>query len=692
MKPIYQISARAVLICGIPAFSQAEEAPRMLTPLIVQGRSISEPWSLNESIVGANHLRSADTAALIRNLPGAAIVRNGPQTGIVQLRGLSGDRVAVRVDGMTITPACPNHMDPPLHYAAAGAGDLIDMYAGISPVSVGGDHLGGSLSFARPDPVFADGAAALFRGKLGTSFSGGQDAAMATADLTFAQGDAAFQYRGSGASAGDLRYADGTVADSGYETTHHELIGAWRTTGGYIALDAGFSATRDAGTPALPMDMIKDDAWNFGLSQQEKFAWGTLESRLYVHAIDHLMDNYSLRPAPMPPAGMAMEAPSSSRDYGWRSDVVLPRGATKLRVGIDLHGNEFDAEQVATATGLKRDTFNHNVRNRIGTYIDWEQHWTDKWTTRIGLRGDVVSSDADPVSNQILPPPPARAMILADQYAFNSADRSFTDVLPGAAAAVSFNPDETTTIELALALNSRAPSLVERYLWTPLNASAGLADGRTYLGNLALDPETSFKIGLGLEKRGKGWKVELTPFYQSVNDYIQGMPLARLDASGNPVLQYQNIDRAELYGFELAGGYDINADFSIDSSISYVRGRNKDTGDDLYRIAPLRGIVDLAYRHESWESHLECVWADAQNHVSNVQGESPSPGYGLLNLRLAKLFAKTLRVEVGVENLLDKRYADHLGGVNRVAGGDLATGERIPGAGRFAYGSVSWEF
>ena len=692
MKPIYQTIAGAALICGLPAFSQTPQNPHLLDPLIVQGRGISEPWSLNDSIVGANHLRSADTAALIRNLPGAAVVRNGPQTGIVQLRGLSGDRVAVRVDGMTITPACPNHMDPPLHYAAAGAGDLIDMYAGISPVSVGGDHIGGSLSFARPEPVFADGPGSLFRGKLGTSFSGSQDAALATADLTFAQCDATFQYRGSGASAGDLRYAGGTVADSGYETTHHELIGAWRTTGGYIALDAGFSATRDAGTPALPMDMIKDDAWNFGLSQQEKFAWGTLESRLYVHAIDHLMDNYSLRPAPMPPAGMAMEAPSSSRDYGWRSDVVLPRGATKLRVGIDLHGNEFDAEQVATATGLKRDTFNHNVRNRIGTYIDWEHDWTEKWTTRIGLRGDVVSSDADPVSNQILPPPPARAMILADQNTFNSADRSFTDVLPGAAAAVSFNPDETTTIELALALNSRAPSLVERYLWTPLNASAGLADGRTYLGNLALDPETSFKIGLGLEKRGKGWKVELTPFYQSVNDYIQGMPLARLDASGNPVLQYQNIDRAELYGFELAGGYDINADFSIDSSISYVRGRNKDTGDDLYRIAPLRGIVDLAYRHESWESHLECVWADAQNNVSNVQSESPSPGYGLLNLRLAKLFAKTLRVEVGVENLLDKRYADHLGGVNRVTGGDLATGERIPGAGRFAYGSVSWEF
>jgi iron complex outermembrane recepter protein len=692
MKSIYHLSFQAIFICGFPLFSQAQEPSVMLSPLVVRGRSIAEPWSLNESIVGSDHLRNADSAALIRNLPGAAVVRNGPQTGIVQLRGLSGDRVAVRVDGMTITPACPNHMDPPLHYASAGSGDLIDLYAGISPVSVGGDHIGGSLSFNRPDPVFADGATSVFRGKFGISFAGSQDASMATADLTFAQGDAAFQYRGSGATAGDLRYPGGTVADSGYDTTHHEIIAAWRTKGGYIALDSGFSATRDAGTPALPMDMITDDAWKIGLTQKEKFDWGTLESRLYVHDIDHLMDNHSLRPAPMPPGGMAMEAPSSSRDYGWRTDLLLPRGETKLRAGIDLHGNEFHAEQVAIATGKTRDTFNNNERSRAGAYIDWEQQWTGQWTTRIGLRGDVVSSDADPVSNQIMSPPPVQAMIVDDQNAFNSADRSFTDIMPGAAAAVSYDPDETTTIELAFALKNRAPSLVERYLWTPLNANAGLADGRTYLGNLDLDPETSFQVGLGLEKRGKSWSAEITPFYQTVGDYIQGMPLARKDSAGNPVLEYQNIDRAELYGLELAGEYDINADFSISSSISYVRGKNKDNGDALYRIAPLRGIVDLAYQKDRWESHLECVWADSQNQVSEIQGEPASPGFALLNLRLAKTVARTLRMEVGVENLLDKRYAEHLGGVNRVSGGDLAVGERIPGAGRFAYGSVSWEF
>ncbi len=370
MKPTYPSFAGVALSCGLAAFSAAREEPSPLAPLIVQGRSITRTLPADESIIGSDHLHNTDSAALIRNLPGAAVVRNGPQTGIVQLRGLSGDRVAVRVDGMTITPACPNHMDPPLHYAAAGAGDLINLYAGIPPVSVGGDHIGGSVDFSRPDPLFAKGAESLFHGMLGASFIGSQDAAMATSDLTFAQGDAAFQYCGSGATADDPRHAGGTVADRAYETTRHEIVGALRTKGGFIALDVGFSATRDAGTPALPMDMIKDDAWKFGLSQKEPLAW----------------------------------------------------------------------------------------------------------------------------------------------------------------------------------------------------------------------------------------------------------------------------------------------------------------------------------RHETWESHLEFVWADAQNRVSAVQGETPSPGYGLLNFRLAKVFLKTLRVEAGVENLLDKRYAEHLGGVNRVSGGDLAVGERIPGAGRFAYGSVSWEF
>lgn len=308
----------------------------------------------------------------------------------------------------------------------------------------------------------------------------------------------------------------GRVRASGYDTTAHDLTTAWRTSGGFVAVDFGFSATRDAGTPALPMDMIKDDAWRFGITQRENFNWGTLDSRLYLHDIDHLMDNFTLRPAP----AMRMEAPATSRDYGWRADVTLPREAYRLRAGIDLHHNEFDARQVAVSgpnAGQTRDTFQNNRRSRFGAYFELERQHAARWSSRAGIRGDVVLSDAGVVGNGILPPPgPMRDAILADQASFNSADRSFSDFLPALTAALRFEPDEQTGIELAVALKSRAPSLVERYLWTPLNASAGLADGRTYLGNPGLDPEISVPVALEISRQGDSWHASFTPFYQNV--------------------------------------------------------------------------------------------------------------------------------------------------------------------------------
>lgn len=39
----------------------------------------------------------------------------------------------------------------------------------------------------------------------------------------------------------------------------------------------------------------------------------------------------------------------------------------------------------------------------------------------------------------------------------------------------------------------------------------------------------------------------------------------------------------------------------------------------------------------------------------------------------------------GLENLFDKNDHDHLAGINRVAVGNVAVGDPIPTAGRFAY-------
>jgi iron complex outermembrane receptor protein len=40
--------------------------------------------------------------------------------------------------------------------------------------------------------------------------------------------------------------------------------------------------------------------------------------------------------------------------------------------------------------------------------------------------------------------------------------------------------------------------------------------------------------------------------------------------------------------------------------------------------------------------------------------------------------------------VFDKEYADHLSGINRVSGTDVAVGDRIPGYGRNFYASLQW--
>ncbi|MCU0782302.1 MAG: TonB-dependent receptor [Akkermansiaceae bacterium] len=275
-----------------------------------------------------------------------------------------------------------------------------------------------------------------------------------------------------------------------------------------------------------------------------------------------------------------------------------------------------------------------------------------------------------------------------DAATFNARGHDFTDVNFEGMGAVRFRPAEWTTLELAGARKVRSPSSLERYLWTPLSASAGQADGRTYLGNLDLDPEASHQVNLTAAFRGRRWEVRVSPFYNWVSDYIQGVPIGRRDAAGRPVLQYQNVSLAELRGVDGEARWLITTNLTLRAGLSYVRGTNEETDDNLYRIAPLRGNVALDVQWRGFEATVETVLADEQTDVSAYNSEPVTPGYVVVNLRAGYRFNAHLRLDAGVENLLDEDYADHLDGINRVAGSDVAVGARLPGYGRFAYVSL----
>ncbi len=634
-------------------------------------------------------LPGSDTAALLEEAPGAAVIRNGPLSGIVQLRGLSDDHVNVLVNGMEITPACPNHMDPPLLEIAPSSLQSLTVLAGITPVSLGGDNIGGIVLADRKPPVFSSDARTLWSGDLGSFYRSSDDGTGVNGNLNVAGQDWSASYNGSWATADDVRIPDGRVRDSGFgEYQQHEAQIAGHLFGGVFEAFGGITRVRDAAAPAQPMDMINDDSWNAGLRQTGDYSFGQLDSRIAFNSTYHLMDNFSLRPLTskeMPEdMGFPFVAPSQSDDLSGRVGLTIPRASGTFRTGLDFHWNRFDAFEKDVFGRMSQEDINNATRLRLGAYLEWQKDWNDHWTTLVGLRNDTVWSDADPIEQFYMDS-------MADAVAFNSHSRDATDVNLDAMASVRFTPDSHQSYELAFARKTRSPTILERYLFTPFSFAAGASDGRFYVGNLDLAPEVSHQIAFTGDWHGDGWALKLTPFYNFVTDYIQGAPTDRFFGD-TAVLQYQNIDRADLYGVDGEAHYDINKLLTLSGQLSYVRGINRDNGDSLYRIAPLHGTVTFEQHLQAWRSALELAWAAPQHDVAVFNDELTSPGYAVLNLRAGYTFGGHFDVDLVAENLFDRRYVEHLAGINQILDSDVPVGARIPEAGRSVAVSVRYRF
>jgi iron complex outermembrane receptor protein len=285
---------------------------------------------------------------------------------------------------------------------------------------------------------------------------------------------------------------------------------------------------------------------------------------------------------------------------------------------------------------------------------------------------------------------------LAD--AFNGADRSLSWNSADAVIKYRYLASSGTEWRLEAGSKTRAPSYQELYLWLPLQATGGLADGRSYIGGLGLDVERSaeFVVGFG---RDIG-NVSLTPqvFYRRVDDYIQGVPSANSVAnsvsqmmSGAPALEFANVD-AEIVGADIAVRVELAENWYIDGIASYVRGKRRDVSDNLYRLAPTNATLGLTWHVANLSMTTEVVGYTRQNRVSAYNDEQPTAGYGLVNAMFEWNPSERLRVEARLDNLLDKAYQDHVAGINRARGSDIPVGVRLYGAERTLSAGVIWQF
>ena len=729
----------------------AEETP--LPIISVTASPLAESAQLNASVVDAETLQAlvpttSDTASLLKNVPGLIIQGSGGVSGLPVIHGLADDRLRIKVDGMDLISACGNHMNPALSYLDPSNVGSAQVFAGISPVSVGGDSIGGTILVDSPAPQFAEaGEEGLFKGEVGFFYRSNGDAYGDNLSATAASENFSMTFTSSTTQAdnysagddfktqtyvndvGDSALDGDVVGSSMYKSSNRSLNLAMRNDNHLLELKLGMQDIPYQGWTNQRMDMTGNDSEQINLSYEGNYSWGFLQARAYNEHTRHKMQFLDdklywygpsapasfadsgvpclIGPAPTGcAAGMPMDTEGNNTGVIVKAEISLS-ARDLLRIGSEMQQYRLDDWWDPSGKGMWPDTFwniNDGERDRLAVFGEWESHWNAQWLTQFGVRGEQVSMNTGDVQGY-------NDSYLPDETAFNAADHDKTDHNIDLTALARFTPNARQSIELGLAQKTRSPNLYERYTWS----TGGMAmyminwagDGNGYVGNLALEPEVAHTISASFDWHDatqEKWGLKVAPYYTRVSDYIDAERLAKSDGVTEQFvfLQFVNQD-ATLYGLDVSGYLPLAentayGDFTSTALINYVRGENDTTGDNLYNMMPLNARLAVVQQLDGWNNSAEVELVDNKKEISATRNEVQTRGYGLLHLRSSYTW-KQVRFNMGIENALDRFYNHPLGGAYLGQGatmppmpGLVAWGVPVPGMGRSLYAGVNIKF
>lgn len=683
--------ALAALLAAAPAI--ADEAERLAPDTIIVTAPRMTALLTTEAVEA--RVSSPDGAAFLARQPGAALVGNGALSGQVQMRGLFGERILLRINGQRFASGGPNAMDPVMHYAPMALIDRVEIARGASPVR-DGPGLGGGVNTHLKQVAFGKGSSlapqldltAQYR-SVDDSIAIGGMAGLASESLrlgviaSFEQGD-------------DIRFPGGRITGTSHERAVYGVQAGVRAGPGELSLEYRRQDTGPSGNPPFAMDIVyfHTDFARIGFGG-ELAPNLRLDTSASYAAVRHRMNNFSLRPAPM--ASMTRETDTYADTLA--GDIALRAGAATrhLRLGMDF---ELTDKGVNITNPLTPAFFIHSLdrarSERVGGFVEWRTG-SGPLEAELGLRLDRHSASTE--APRFGPGVPAGPANLA--RAFAAADRSWSATTWDASIRLWADLGAFTP-RLTLARKTRAPSLIERFSWLPTEASGGLADGNIYVGSLALKPETAWLAEAGLDWSSDTAYARPLVYYRRIDDYIQGVPfdatpgivntpvemVAAANGDATP-LRFANT-QAEIWGADIAFGMLLAGPLRLDGVASHVRGKRRDVADNLYRITPSNARLALAWDAGGWSVAAEVQAVARQNNISATNSEAMTPGYVLLHLNGHWLLRQGLRLDAGIENLLNRTHTDHLAGYNRNPGSDVPPGARLPGPGRAAHLRLRW--
>ena len=649
-------------------FAADADSAHILAPIVVTAQQGNDAHGL---IVHADPkqptqpIPAVDGAAYLQSIVGFNQIKNGGANGDVTFRGMFGSRIKILTDGTENLGACPSRMDNPASYVSPESYDKITVVKGPQTVQYAHTGSAATVIFEREPEQLT--SAKPYRGQasvmLGSYGRLDQNVEAAVGDETkYARLNA------NRSIADSYQDGAGNTVPSDWEKWNADLALGWTPNEDTWVELKGGKSDGEAVYAGRPMDGSKFARESLGLHVEKKNISEVIkkvEAQVDYSYNDHVMDNFSLRKF-NPADGMSMPMASNVARRTLNARVAMTQDWGKLQLisGIDSQKNEHTKR-----SGSLMSPYQNKARvgdmdfESYGAFGELSYAFNDQHKLVTGARVDQAKIDN------------------------LATDTERKETLPSGFVRIESELAEHVKTYAGLGYVERVPDYWELFS-TKYHQSAG-----TTFADLENEKTAQFDAGYQYEQGAfKSWA---SVYAGLIQDYIL-VAYTPTGSMGRLEAKSRNID-ATIAGAEAGVAYQLTDQIQADISAMYAWGENTTDHTALPQIAPLEGRFNLRYVQEKYNLGLLWRVVAAQDRTSYREGNiigydlEDSKGFGTLSLNGTYNIQKDLDLSVGIDNVLNKNYAEHLNKLGSSGFGYAAT-EQFNNIGRNYWARISMKF
>ncbi|MDQ8954412.1 TonB-dependent copper receptor [Acinetobacter rudis] len=660
-QPKFYLQPLAAAICVVYSSTtlaqehQAHDERITLAPIVMTAQKANDA---NGLIVHADPkqaiqpIPAVDGSSYLQSIPGFNQVKGGGANGDVTFRGMFGSRIKIVTDGNESLGACPSRMDTQASYISPESYDRITVVKGPQTVQYAHTGSAATVSFERgPEELSSAkpyrGQASVLWGSYGRF---DQNIETAIGDETkYARLNA------NRSVSNDYKDGNGDKVHSNWEKWNADLALGWTPNEDTWVELRGGRGDAEVAYAGRNMDGSQFKRDTLGLKFQKKNLTDVIKevnAQIDYNYNNHIMDNFTLRTPPM----MRMETPVTRRTLNTQANMTAEWSQFSLKTGIDSQHN--------------KHTLKGNSDMRFESY---------------GAFGELTYSIND--YNKLV----GGARIDQAKIDQLSTDLTRKETLPSAFVRLETNA-KTHDLKSYVGVGyvERVPDyweLSSKSFAQPTLASYAFQN---------LKNEKTLQLDLGTQFEYGAFSSWASAYAGLINDYILMTYIPKSAKPTDREARSRNVD-ATIAGAEAGMGYKFTDQIQADVSAAYAWGKNTTDHTALPQIAPLEGRFNLRYVEDKYNVGLLWRVVAKQDHISKYEGTivgydfGESKGFSTLALNATYNLTQDVDLSVGVDNLLDKNYTEHLNKQGS-SGFGYAAFEQFNNIGRNYWARMSMKF